>query len=554
MQRLVDRYLRPAATALIAAVRRPPLVVSTVLVVLGVVAVAPLRWWRYLWAATVTAGWHWLPVLLLVAGLAGLTTRGAVALLRRRQTLTAQRRPREPVAVWLPLSAHVAGLLLLAVLVAAGVGALLWWALGSPAGGATPALEDAWTVQNTFDLVKIVLSVVAGIGAVVALTVAYRKQDQSESAERREDTKLFNERFGRAADQLGAEQAAVRLAGVYAMAGLADDWRDGRQTCIDVLCAFLRMPYTPPNGPLDSPPTGSSADPAIEPVPDAPSTRSGRQPVEERQVRHTVLRVIRDHLQPGDGSRWHGHHFDLTNAVFDGGDLSRIDVAVGTILDFAGATFSDGTVSFTAAMFSGGWVSFAGATFSGGWVGFDGARLAGGTVSFTRATFAGGTVSFTRATFAGGLVTFHGATFAGGTVGFASATFAGGTVSFDSATFSHGAVGFGRATFVGGTVSFDSATFSGATVTFTYATFSDGAVRFSRATFASGRVGLTNARFSGGRVGFANARFSGGLVDLTEPKDWSRPPRPLDGASAGVGLPSADQLAKIGKDSTQLGL
>jgi hypothetical protein len=38
----------------------------------------------------------------------------------------------------------------------------------------------------------------------------------------------------------------VRLAGVYAMGELADDWQAGQQACIDVLCAYLRMPYTPP--------------------------------------------------------------------------------------------------------------------------------------------------------------------------------------------------------------------------------------------------------------------------------------------------------------------
>ncbi|MFD9499878.1 hypothetical protein [Streptomyces sp. NPDC060035] len=34
---------------------------------------------------------------------------------------------------------------------------------------------------------------------------------------------------------LGHDQAAVRLAGVYALARLADDWAEQRQVCIDVL-------------------------------------------------------------------------------------------------------------------------------------------------------------------------------------------------------------------------------------------------------------------------------------------------------------------------------
>jgi hypothetical protein len=58
--------------------------------------------------------------------------------------------------------------------------------------------------------------------------------------------------------QLGDDQPAVRLAGLHAMAGLADDWKQNRQTCVDVLCAYLRLPYDPDrattptrlNGPL----------------------------------------------------------------------------------------------------------------------------------------------------------------------------------------------------------------------------------------------------------------------------------------------------------------
>jgi hypothetical protein len=81
---------------------------------------------------------------------------------------------------------------------------------------------------------------------VIALTVAYRRQRLSEIEVDREDAKLYNERFAAAADQLSSERAANRLAGVYAMAVLADEWGPGRQTCVNVLCAYLRMPYEQP--------------------------------------------------------------------------------------------------------------------------------------------------------------------------------------------------------------------------------------------------------------------------------------------------------------------
>src|SRR5271170_7855916 len=74
-----------------------------------------------------------------------------------------------------------------------------------------------------------------------------RKQLDRTLAEQR--TRTLNERFATAAGQLGDDKPpAVRLAGVYSMAGLADDWEENRQTCIDVLCAYLRLPYDPDPG------------------------------------------------------------------------------------------------------------------------------------------------------------------------------------------------------------------------------------------------------------------------------------------------------------------
>src|SRR5215831_13951339 len=78
-----------------------------------------------------------------------------------------------------------------------------------------------------------------------------RKQLDRTLAEQRART--LNERFATAAEQLGSDKPAIRLAGVHAMAGLADDWEANRQTCIDVLCAYLRMPYEPDPG--DNAPT-----------------------------------------------------------------------------------------------------------------------------------------------------------------------------------------------------------------------------------------------------------------------------------------------------------
>jgi pentapeptide repeat protein len=91
---------------------------------------------------------------------------------------------------------------LLAVAVVAALGAGAWWLLGRPL--IRPV--SGWTTGESFDFAKIVLAVVGGVGAVVALVVAYRRQQLGEAAEQREGIKLFAERFTRASDQLGAER------------------------------------------------------------------------------------------------------------------------------------------------------------------------------------------------------------------------------------------------------------------------------------------------------------------------------------------------------------
>ncbi|WP_331769039.1 hypothetical protein OG948_34905 (plasmid) [Embleya sp. NBC_00888] len=213
--------------------------------------------------------------------------------------------------------------------------------------------------KTLFDMVKLSFGVVAGAGALVALVVAYRRQRVDEEGALREATRLHTERFTTAVGQLGHESPAVRLGGVHALAGLADDapTRELRQTCIDVLCAYLRLPYTAE---------------AHLPLGD---TAAHHEYVALRQVRHTVIRLIRDHLRPPpehDPRSWQGHDLDLTEVVFDGGD-------------FTGALFSGGTVRFRDAGFSGGTVDFTGAEFSGGTVDFRDAGFVGGTVDFSTA-------------------------------------------------------------------------------------------------------------------------------------------------------------------------
>ena len=101
------------------------------------------------------------------------------------------------------------------------------------------------------------------------------QSDQLKQTLAEQRSRGLNERFATAADRLGSDKPpAVRLAGVYAMAGLADDWEENRQTCVDVLCGYLRMPYDPDPG----------------------EGKFRLVFLADREVRHTVIRVITAHL------------------------------------------------------------------------------------------------------------------------------------------------------------------------------------------------------------------------------------------------------------------
>ncbi|MFI5905812.1 pentapeptide repeat-containing protein [Streptomyces cyaneofuscatus] len=365
-----------------------------------------------------------------------------------------QRRPnqdgRHTPNLW-PVWVVAPGALLLVALAAYGL------YLGAEVLLATESTGKTTKPVPVQDVIKTTVTVLTLTGAVLAALYAYRKQLLDEGTSHRADATQLTERYTKAAEQLGHDQAAVRLAGVYAMARLADDWPEQRQVCVDVLCAYLRMPY--------------------ETDINEPGFRHG-----EREVRLTIIRIIRNHLQdPSEPTTWCGRDLDFTGATFDGGD-------------FSGSTFAGGHVSFSGSTFSGGEVFFSGCTFSGGQVTFKGSTFSGGMIYFAASTFSGGSVFLIDSTFSGGEVFFSGCTFSGGQVTFRLSTLSGGKIDFGTALFSGGRILFGGTLFSGGKVSFARAKFSGSDVSFVRARFSDGQVTFRNARLSSSRVSFMESR------------------------------------------------------------
>src|SRR6516164_10721 len=264
--------------------------------------------------------------------------------------------------------------------------------------------------------VPLVFAAIAGAVVLVVLIVAYRRHRvaasiavlNSANAQLERD-RGYRERFTAAAAQVGDEKAAIQLAGVRAMAELADAWPERRQTCVDALCAHLRR--------LNSPDAG--LDTAADDQPKSGSTRD---------VRRAVIKIIAAHLRLSANVSWRSLDFDFTGAVFDGGDFSHAGFSGGEI-SFSEAKFRCGEISFSGARFSGGRVSFAGAEFSGSQVSFAGAEFSG-EASFAGAEFSGSQVSFGGAEFSGSEVDFADAEFSGGHVDFRRGRFSGGEVSF----------------------------------------------------------------------------------------------------------------------------
>ncbi|WP_410636370.1 pentapeptide repeat-containing protein [Amycolatopsis sp. cmx-4-83] len=242
-----------------------------------------------------------------------------------------------------------AGLLVLAALAATLLLALL--------GGGRP--EDS----ARLDALKTAANIVVGTGGAAALLLAARRQRSAELDLVQKDhdatERRVTEIYGKAADQLGSDKAPVRLAGLYSLERLAGGYPEHRQTIVNVLCAYLRMPYV-----------------------------QGDEHREELQVRKTAQRILLMHLRPGkpeapNTGYWPDIDLDFSGATLVGLTLTHCVIRsivcydaefleltlfrgteFRTKADFNKAEFKD-RVDFRGTVFGGERDSFNGAVFAG---------------------------------------------------------------------------------------------------------------------------------------------------------------------------------------------
>jgi hypothetical protein len=88
--------------------------------------------------------------------------------------------------------------------------------------------------------------------------------------------------FARAVEQLGSDKATVRIGGLYVLERVADENVGQAQRIVDLICGYLRMPFTRP-GPVVGP---------------KPSQQQAELWEQEHQVRAVAQRILSEHLQP----------------------------------------------------------------------------------------------------------------------------------------------------------------------------------------------------------------------------------------------------------------
>ena len=261
-------------------------------------------------------------------------------------------------------------------------------------------LLSGWSIGAThdpLDRIKVTLTALGGVGAVGYLVIKYRERAALERGE-------ADEKLVRAVQQLGDPSPQVRIAGVYALADVADTYEGPyHQRVVDILCGYLRTDRLLKDANGD---TRYATNEDGTPNPDQPLSTDGA-------VESTILFVLTNHLhlsrkynnsEENSAGPWSHCYLDLHDAYITETAVF-MNVNIGEI-NASGARFSK-KITFLECTFTQA-ASFQGTKFTQ-------------NANFQRTTF-GWTTSFDDADFKGD-VDFQGTTF--GLVSFMNTIFKG---------------------------------------------------------------------------------------------------------------------------------
>ena len=264
-----------------------------------------------------------------------------------------------------------------------------------------------------------ILLATGGLIALIALGETRRKNDNDKRKNDQEKEKNDRdhlrqvraerrERYTKAVEQLGSQEAPVRMGGVYTLVGLVDEWLEEKslsdderfkegQVIINNLCAYIRSPFT----------LTSYYDELSENAPSLEGIYKDKKEEfyvdkaildSETDVRLSIIKEIHDRIQGPDKNTpgaWSDFEYDFSGSTF----FYPIDLRnsyYAKPINFSGSTYQ-------------GWADFSRSTYQG-WADFSHSTYRG------RATFNGSTyrgrATFSHSTYKG-LATFNGSTYRG---------------------------------------------------------------------------------------------------------------------------------------------
>lgn len=226
--------------------------------------------------------------------------------------------------------ATLIGLTTVALAVTGVAAWLMWDAAQVPAKLTTSPDLAVRAAQLRVDVIRNILAVGAGTGGLIALFLALRRQyvkervdyaDQEHKNRTAEDARhdaterRVTDLYVKAAEQLGSDKAAVRMAALYALERLGQDNPEHRQTIVDLICAYLRMPFKPP-GELGIRRSPSDRDEEDEKRYHELQVRKAAQDILTRRLRYSkIVGVGRRRNAEGPSTFWAGMHLNLSDAL-----------------------------------------------------------------------------------------------------------------------------------------------------------------------------------------------------------------------------------------------
>lgn len=233
---------------------------------------------------------------------------------------------------------------------------LIWEVLAIAAFSLLAYLWGDWAIWESLtgagndpsEIVKIALTTVGGLGAVGYIVIRYRDSQASKRAEERELSRMVDDKMQAAINQLGSEQASTRIAGVYALADIADTYRGNYcQRVVDILCGYLR----------------SNRERLVKDE----TGQTHKDGSYDKAVESTIIDIIREHLKknrPGKGKDqtikqtleddqlWCECSLDLHGAhIHETFNFS--ETTIQTRINLHSATFSEGGVFIDAVIHNG---------------------------------------------------------------------------------------------------------------------------------------------------------------------------------------------------------